>query len=63
MYKQDNLVTLTGQDRAELEALCRRRKVPVLVWKRARSLILLDAGEDVDTVCRTLDIGPTVLGE
>ena len=33
------------------------------MWKRARSFLLLDAGEDAQTVCRILDIGPTVLTE
>ena len=46
-----------------LEAICRRRKVDALVWKRARAFLLLDAGEDTGTVCRILDIGPTVLRE
>lgn len=55
--------SLSDEERSALEALCRRRKVEALVWKRARAFLLLDAGEDVDTVCRTLDIGPTVLTE
>ncbi len=34
-----------------------------LVWRRARAFPLLDAEEDAGTVCRILDIGPTVLTE
>ena len=46
-----------------LEAICRRRKVDALVWKRARAFLLLDAGYDAKLVCEILDIGPTVLVE
>ena len=56
-------ITLSEEERAALEAICRRRKVEALVWKRARAFLLLDAGEDARTVCRILDIGPTVLTE
>ena len=63
MNKQPKLITLSEDQRAALQAVCRQRKVPVLEWKRARSLLHLDADEDVATVCRMLDIGPTVLGE
>ena len=56
-------ISLTDAQRAALEVICRRRKVDSLVWKRARAFLLLDAGEDAGTVCRILDIGPTVLTE
>jgi putative oxidoreductase len=63
MSKQYKTVSLSDDQRIALEALCRRRKVDALVWKRARAFLLLDAGEDAETVCRILDIGPTVLTE
>jgi len=63
MSKQYKTVSLSNEQRITLEALCRRRKVDALVWKRARAFLLLDAGEDAGTVCRILDIGPTVLTE
>jgi transposase len=63
MSKQCKTVFLSDEQRIALEALCRRRKVDALVWKRARAFLLLDAGEDAATVCRILDIGPTVLTE
>lgn len=63
MDKQAKSVTLTEDQRAALEKLCRRRKVDALVWKRARAFILLDAGYDAKTICEILDIGPTVLTE
>ena len=56
-------VSLTDDERAALEMLCRRRKVEALVWKRARAFILLDAGYDPKIVCEILDIGPSVLME
>ena len=49
--------------REALETTCRRRKVEAPVWKRARALLLLDMGEDAGNVCRTFDIGPSVLKE
>ncbi len=56
-------VSLTDDERAALEMLCRCRKVEALVWKRARAFILLDAGYDPKIVCEILDIGPSVLME
>ncbi len=56
-------VSLTGDQRTALEAICRRRKVDALVWKRARAFLLLDAGYDAKTICEILDIGSTVLTE
>ena len=61
--KPSKTISLTVEQRAALEAICRRRKVDALFWKRARAFLLLDAGEDAGTVCRILDIGPTVLTE
>jgi len=63
MSKPHKAVSLTDEQRVALEAVCRRRKVDALVWKRARAFLLLDAGEDAGTVCRILDIGPSVLTE
>ena len=63
MSKHSNTVTLTEEQRAALQAICRRRKVDALVWKRARAFLLLDADYDAVTVCDILDIGPTVLTE
>lgn len=63
MDEQTKLITLSEDERTTPEGICRRRKVPVLEWKRARSLLHLNAGEDITTVCRLLDIGPTVLEE
>ena len=56
-------VSLSDEQRAALEAICRSRKVDALVWKRARAFLLLDAGYDAKLVCEVLDIGPTVLTE
>ena len=56
-------ISLTDDQRAALEAICSRRKVDALVWKRARAFLLLDAGYDAALVCEILDIGPTVLTE
>lgn len=61
--RDHKVVSLSDEERIALEAICRRRKVDALVWKRARAFLLLDAGEDAGTVCRILDIGPTVLTE
>jgi transposase len=63
MDKQTKLVTLTEDQRSALQAICRRRKVDALVWKRARAFLLLDASYDAKTICEILDIGPTVLTE
>jgi hypothetical protein len=63
MDKQTKSVTLTEDQRFALQAICRRRKVDALVWKRARAFLLLDAGYDAKTICEILDIGPTVLTE
>ena len=63
MNDRTKSVTLTEEQRSALQAICRRRKVDALVWKRARAFILLDAGYDAQTICEILDIGPTVLTE
>lgn len=63
MSKPLKTFSLSADERAALEAICRRRKVDALVWKRARAFLLLDTGEDAGTVCRILDIGPSVLSE
>lgn len=63
MTEHPKSVTLTQDQRSALQVICRQRKVPVLVWKRARAFILLDAGVDAKTLCSILDIGPTVLTE
>ncbi len=63
MAKHHKTVSLTCEDRAAPEAICRRRKVDALVWRRARAFLLLDTGYDAKLVCEILDIGPTVLTE
>ncbi len=63
MDKQTRSVTLTEDQRSALQAICRRRKVDALVWKRARAFLLLDAGYDAQTICEILDLGPTVLAQ
>ena len=61
MDKPTQSMTLSEDHRSTLQAICRRRKVDALVWKRARAFLLLDAGYDPKTICEILDIGPTVL--
>ncbi len=63
MSHQSHSVSLSADQRSALGAICRRRKVEALVWKRARAFLLLDAGYDAKLVCEILDIGPTVLTE
>ena len=63
MDKQTKSVPLTEDQRSALQAICRRRKVDALVWKRARAFLLLDAGYNAKTICEILDIGSTVLTE
>jgi len=63
MSNRNKTGSLSDEQRVALEAICRRRKGDALIWKRARAFLLLDAGEDARTVCRILDIGPTVLTE
>ena len=63
MNKQTRSVTLTEDQRSARQAICRRRKVDALVWKRARAFLLLDAGYDAQTICEILDLGPTVLAQ
>ena len=58
---KSKFISLTDDERAALQELCRRRTVETLVWKRARALLLLDMGYDTRIICETLDIGPTVL--
>ena len=36
-------ISLTDDQRADIKAICRRRKVDALVWKRAQAINLLDA--------------------
>ncbi len=63
MSEYPKTLNLTDNQRMELAAICRRRKVDALEWKRARAFLLLDAGYDAKLVCEILDIGPTVLTE
>ena len=63
MSKGYKIVSLSDEQRVAFEAVCRRRKVDALVWKRARAFLLLDADYDAKLVCEILDIGPTVLRE
>ena len=41
-YSQES-ISLTDDQRAATKAICRRRKVDSLVWKRAQAIILFDA--------------------
>ena len=56
-------ISLTDDQRADIKAICRRRKVDALVWKRAQAITLLDAKNDPKTICQVLDIGRIVLTE
>ena len=56
-------ISLTDDQRADIKAIFRRRKVDALVWKRAQAITLLDAKKDPKTICQVLDIGRTVLTE
>jgi len=58
--KQTKSVTLTEDQRSAVQAICRRRKVDALVWKRARAFLFLDAGYNPKTTCEILDMGSTV---
>ena len=53
--------SLTDDERDALEAICRRIKGEVLIWKRARAMLFLDSGRDPEFVCDALDIAPSVL--
>ena len=53
--------SLTDDERDALEAICRRIKGEVLIWKRARAILFLDSGRDPEFVCDALDIAPSVL--
>ena len=56
-------ISLTDDQRADIKANCRRRKIDALVWKRAQAITLLDAKKDPKTIFQVLDIGRTVLTE
>ena len=51
-YSQASTISLSDDQRAETNAICRRRKVGALTWKRARAIDLLDAGVDPETICQ-----------
>ena len=53
--------SLTDDERDALEAIRRRNKGEVLIWKRARAMLFLDSGCDPEFVCDALDIAPSVL--
>ena len=53
--------SLTDDERDALEAICRRNKGEVLIWKRARTMLLLNSNRDPGFVCDDLDIAPSVL--
>ena len=36
-------ISLTDDQRADIKAICRRRKVDALVWKQAQAITLMDA--------------------
>ena len=56
-------ISLSDDHRAALEANRACHGDEVLAWKRAQAFILLDKNEDPETICRTLNIDPTVLTE
>ena len=56
-------ISLTDDQRADTKAICRRRKVDALVWKRAQAITLLDAKKNPKTIRQVLDLGRTVLTE
>ena len=56
-------ISLSDGHRAALEANRACHGGEVLAWKRAQAFILLDKNEDPETICRTLNIDPTVLTE
>ena len=53
--------SLTDDERDALEAICRRNKGEVLIWKRGRAMLFLNSGRDPEFVCDALDIAPSVL--
>ena len=53
--------SLIDDDRDALDAIRRRNKGEVLIWKRARAMLFLDSGRDPEFVCDALDIAPSVL--
>tara|TARA_B100001093_G_scaffold392980_1_gene379571 strand:- start:171 stop:413 length:243 start_codon:yes stop_codon:yes gene_type:complete len=57
MDKQTKSVTLSENEGSALQAICRRRKVDALAWKRARAFLLLDAGYKPKHIFEILDIG------
>ena len=61
MSKQHKVVSLSQEQRVALEAICRRRKVDALVWKRARAFLTVwtPVTRLPRFVCVILDIGPT----
>jgi DNA-directed RNA polymerase subunit F len=59
--RSSKTIFLTDEQRAALEAVCRRRKVDALVLKRARASLLLASGYDSALIYEILDIGPAVL--
>ena len=56
-------ISLSAEQRAETNAICLRRKIDNQIWKRAQAIILLDAKEDPETICRMLNIDLTILTE
>ena len=56
-------ISLSDDHRVALEANRACHGDEVLAWKRAQAFILLDKNEDPETICRTLNIDPTVLTE
>ena len=56
-------ISLSAEQRAETNAICLRPKVDKVIWRRAQAIILLDAKEDPETICRMFNIDLTVLTE
>ena len=61
--KMCTAISLADDERTELEAICLCHSSDVLAWKRAQAIILLDAEEDPETICRMFNIDSAVFTE
>ena len=51
---------LSDEELVALRQITRRTKVHALEWKRARYLILLHEGADMESICHAFEIGPSL---
>ena len=56
-------ISLTDDERAAIKACCPGLDTDALTWQKTRALILLDAKEKFETICRLFDIDLTDLTE